>query len=67
MYKEYDFCPEQIAFIEKKPDTVEFVCDNYFFHFRAGSNYDNQSTDYVSKKWALVLEFVDAMIEKHGK
>ncbi len=55
--KKLGFNEKEIKFLQKKPDTIEFLCKNSFFHYRAATNYDNQSVSYDKQKMALIREF----------
>lgn len=52
------FNEQEINFILKKPDTIHFVCDKTFLHFRAGTNYDNQADAYMKNKMTMINEFL---------
>jgi len=60
--KELGFNEKEIAFLQKKPDSISFLSNHYFLHYRAGSNYDNQSKLYDQKKMALINEFFDDIL-----
>lgn len=61
-YKQLGFNEKEITFLLKKPDTIQFLFDNNFLHYRAGTNYDNQSKKYIDGKMALISAFLDDVI-----
>lgn len=52
------FNDKEIKFLQKKPDTIEFLLDKHFLHYRCGTNYDKQSEMYNVKKMHLINEFL---------
>jgi len=55
----------EIKFLQRKPDTIDFYLNNYFLHYRAASNYNNQSQQYHAHKKQLVNDLLNDAIEKH--
>jgi hypothetical protein len=58
------FDEEQIKFLQQKPDSIEFFCQNRFLHYRAGTNYDNQSDQYLAYKHNLIHTYLDAIMRE---
>jgi len=58
------FDDDQIHFLQKKPDTIEFLCDHHFLHYRAGTNYDNQSDAYLARKQDAINAYLDTILNK---
>ncbi len=56
------FDETQIDFLQQKPDTIGFLCDHHFLHYRAGSNYDNKSDGYLAHKWQLINKYLDTIL-----
>lgn len=56
------FDEEQIKFLQQKPDSIEFFCENRFLHYRAGTNYDNQSDQYLAYKRNLINTYLDTIM-----
>ncbi len=56
--KSLGFNDKEIKFLQKKPSTFSYQFNNNFFHFRGGSNYDNFSKDFMSKKMKLVSDYI---------
>lgn len=52
----------EIQFILQRPDTIQFLFNNSVLHFRAGSNYDNQSNDYMKNKMTMINNFLNTVI-----
>lgn len=44
-------------------NNFEFLLKNSFFHYRGGSNWDNQSAEYHEKKTAVLNAFIDKCLE----
>lgn len=61
-YKQLGFNEREIAFLLKQPDTIQFLLKNSFLHYRAGTNYDNQSQRYMSVKKVIIDDFLDDVI-----
>ncbi|MDR3550954.1 MAG: hypothetical protein P4L31_06080 [Candidatus Babeliales bacterium] len=57
------FNEKEIAFLQKKPNSVCYLLRNSFIHYRAGSNYDNQSMLYEKQKMALIKEYLDDLLK----
>lgn len=53
------FSDKEISFLQKKPHTISFLSNHYFLHYRAGSNYDNQSKLYDQQKMALIKNYLE--------
>jgi hypothetical protein len=60
--KEMGFNEKEITFLQKKPHTIHFLFNQHFLHYRAGSNYDNQSTSFEQHKMKLINEFLDDIL-----
>lgn len=52
----------EIEFIQSGITNSEFFIGNSFFHYRGGSNWDNQSASYHAKKQEKLEKFVEAKI-----
>lgn len=61
-YKELGFNDYEITFMLKQPDTFEFVFNNNFIHYHAGSNHDGRSEEYRSRKFKIFNELIDDAI-----
>lgn len=57
--KEWGFNEKEIKFLQKKPHTISFMFDHCFLHYRAGSNYDNQSQVYEQHKMDLISDYLN--------
>ncbi len=54
---------EQIRFIYSAgADTSEFYLDSHFFHYRAGSNWDHQSSSYHANKTKSFNKYIKAIL-----
>jgi hypothetical protein len=58
------FDDNQIQFLQNKPDTIGFVCNGYFLHYRAGSNYDNQSAEYMKRKQHMINAYLNLIVQQ---
>lgn len=58
------FSEDEILLCLKRPYTIEFLGDNQFLHYRAGTNYENYSNDILSSKDKILLEFFDRILSK---
>jgi len=58
------FDDNQIQFLQKKPDTIGFVCDGHFLHYRAGTNYDNQSDEYLMRKRDMINAYLNLILQQ---
>lgn len=56
------FTENEIKLALKKPYTIELLGDNHFLHYRAGSNYENYSDDFISSKDKILLEFFESIL-----
>ena len=56
--KKYGFNEMEIAFLQRKTPDLSYAYNNAFLHYNAGSNYDNQSQNYISQKDALLRTFI---------
>ena len=52
------FNDKEIKFLQKKPHTINYALNNTFLHYRAGTNYDNQSQIYEQAKSKLIKEYI---------
>lgn len=59
----YGFNEHEIQFLSQRPDTFEFSCDNHFFHYRAGSNYDNHPPEHIRKKTMLIQDYFNTILQ----
>lgn len=59
------FDDTEIKFLQQKPDSFNFAFDHQFLHYRAGTNYDNQSDEQQATKYRLILEFIDEILADH--
>ena len=57
-YKNRGFNDKEICFLLKQPHTIQFLLNNSILHYRAGTNYDNQSVAYGIKKRTLIDDFL---------
>lgn len=60
--RELGFNENEIAFLQKKPDTINFVCDHHFLHYRAASCWDKSTEEYNRIKTALIDEFIENLL-----
>ncbi len=58
------FNEREIAFLQKKPHSINFALDNHFLHYRAGTNYDNQSKEFDERKSRLINDFINEILEE---
>lgn len=61
--KDFGFNDTEINFLQKKPHTIEFLFNNSFLHYRAGTNYDNQSDRYEQEKMKLIMNFLTEILK----
>lgn len=64
-FVEFGFNKKEIKFLQQKPHTINFAMDNHFLHYRAGTNYDNQSAGYEQRKSLLINEFIDDVLSDY--
>lgn len=57
------FAEAEINLILKKPNTIELLGDNHFLHYRAGSNYENYSNQFLADKDTILREFFDTLLQ----
>jgi hypothetical protein len=58
------YSDEQIQFIYSSgADNSEFYLDSHFFHYRAGSNWDHQSSAYHANKTRSFNEYIRTILE----
>ncbi len=60
--KEFGFDYLEIGFLQQKPNDVSYSLNNTFLHYNAGSNYDHQSKEYITKKDAQLREYFQAKL-----
>lgn len=59
-----NFDDNQIRFIHATGgDNSEFYIDSHFFHYRCGSNWDNQSNAYHMNKTKCFNEYINTILE----
>ncbi len=58
----YGFNENEIKFLQKKPDTIQYMLKCHFFHFRCGTNYDNFSKNFIENKIKLVNEYLEDIL-----
>lgn len=56
------FTENEIELALKKPYTIELLGGNHFLHYRAGTNYENYSNDFLSEKDLILLDFFDTIL-----
>jgi hypothetical protein len=61
-YLRFGFNKKEINFLFQRPHTINFALNNHFLHYRAGSNYDNQTNDYELRKSILINKFIDDVL-----
>jgi len=66
-YRANGFNELEIAFLLKKPSTVDFFFDKHFLHYHGGTNYHNLPKDYHQKKTALINDFLDSAISAYSE
>lgn len=66
-FKEFGFNKNEIAFLLQQPDTIQFLLKNNFLHYRAGTNYDNQSNSYNNKKREMIDNFLEEIMDNVKK
>ena len=60
--KDFGFNDSEIKFLQKKPSSIEFLLNNSFLHYRAGTNYDNQSNIHEQEKMKLIMDFLNEIL-----
>lgn len=63
-FKEMGFIEPEINFLLKLPHTISFLLDNHILHFRAGTNYDNQSAHYENLKMQQINDFINEVLSQ---
>lgn len=56
------FTQNEISLILKKPYTIELLGDNHFLHYRAGTNYEKYSDEFISEKDVILQEFFQKIL-----
>jgi hypothetical protein len=57
------FTRNEINLALKKPYTIELLGDNHFLHYRAGTNYENYSDEFLQTKDQILLEFFETILK----
>ncbi len=57
------FTRAEIKLAQEKPYTIELIGDNHFLHYRAGSNYENYSEEFLSHKDKILMKFFNEILE----
>lgn len=58
VYQEFGFNDQEIDFLFKGPDTINFALDNHFLHYRGGSGYDHRPEILEQIKSNLIHDFI---------
>lgn len=58
------FTEDEIALVLKKPYTIELLGNNQFLHYRAGTNYEKYSDNFLSEKDKILLEFFEKILAR---
>ena len=56
--KGWGFNDKEIKFLQQKPHTINYAFNNTFLHYRAGTNYDNQSQHFEQIKTDLIRDYI---------
>jgi len=56
------FSENEIQLALQKPYTIELIGENNFIHYRAGTNYENYSANFLSKKDKILLDFFEKIL-----
>jgi len=57
------FTKHEINLVLKKPYTIELIGDNQFLHYRAGTNYEKYSDEFLQTKDQILMEFFQTILE----
>lgn len=60
--KRRGFTENEIKLALQKPYTIELIGNNQFLHYRAGSNYEKYSDNFLSEKDRILLEFFETIL-----
>lgn len=60
-----EFTEIEIGLALKKPYTIELLGNNQFLHYRAGTNYENYSSEFLSEKDKILLEFFNSLLQEN--
>lgn len=55
------FTENEINLALQKPYTIELLGDNHFLHYRAGTNYENYSNQFLSEKDKTLINFINSI------
>lgn len=58
------FSTPEIDLVLKKPYTIEFLADNHFLHYRAGTNYEQYPEEFLSHKDRVLAEFFEQILRQ---
>ncbi len=58
------FSEDEVEFLLKKPDTINFACNNCFLHYKASSGWDGAREEYNIAKTALFKEFIETILSR---
>ncbi len=58
------FTENEIRLVLKKPYTIELIGGNHFLHYRAGTNYENYSRNFVCEKDCILMEFFEKILSE---
>jgi hypothetical protein len=56
------FTPAEVDLALSRPDTIELLADNHFLHYRAGTNYENYSAQFLAEKDRVLETFFAAIL-----
>lgn len=59
-----NFTENEIWLALQKPYTIELLDDNHFLHYRAGTNYENYSDQFLMDKDHILNEFFNKILEE---
>lgn len=57
------FNDREIQFLLQKPHTINFAGDKMFLHYRAGTNYDNQTITFEKSKSEIIMNFLNRVLQ----
>jgi hypothetical protein len=61
--KDVELEDKQLAFVRAGLLNVEFLLNGTFFHYRGGTNWDNQTRAYHEKKTSLFNEYIKNILD----
>lgn len=58
------FTEDEIQLALDRPYTIELLGNNHFLHYRAGTNYEGYSQEFLSQKDKVLLRFFERILSK---